>query len=69
MRIASQLREVTTDGVEPLHNPSQNIVLRLQQDTATQLSSEEREVLLKNSKSLRDGWYVTPPIPAYKTSN
>ena len=69
MKIAEQLREVDTDGVEPLHNPSEAFPAYLREDEPLgEEDSRGRDEMMGNSRMTRDGYFFAPPIPASKAS-
>lgn len=67
MKIAQILSQVDTEGVEPLHNITEEIssITTLRHDT---LPPNEQTKAIVQSKLVRDNFVVLPSIPASKSS-
>ena len=68
MRIAEQLKEVDTKGVEPLHSPSEAFPTYLREDETSEEDGRGRDEVMMNSSMTKDGYFIAPPIPASKAT-
>ena len=71
MRIASQLTEVNTDGVQPFHNPAELMNRNhFRQDISTVNDTSKRnfDVIMNSKNDKKAGLIVAPAIPASQSS-